>query len=332
MRRRPATTPAVLAVALVVLLLWSPYVPLPGGRHLDVVLPFTQLVALRPPLAVLLALVALVWLARAARRGVRVVPALLVVVLALAAVAQVGARAVGRGVARPSAPALTVLTANTARSSVRPATFVALVARTRARALALPETNRDAARAIAAALTRATGERWRAFGDATAWPDDAVSAKVTALVVAERLRPRALPAPVAPGSHGQVRVRLDALDVSVAAVHPVAPPPGGSQGHWRADLLALRTFCADDWIVAGDLNATVDHSPLRAVLHAGCQDAASAAARGLRATWAGGPLGLVRPQIDHVLVGGSWSTDGAGVVALPGSDHRAVWARVGPRG
>ncbi|WP_210491338.1 endonuclease/exonuclease/phosphatase family protein [Patulibacter sp. SYSU D01012] len=331
MRRRPASrAPAVAAVVLAVLLLWSPYVPLPGGRHLDVVLPFTQLVALRPPLAVAVLLLGAAALARAVRRRRGVVPALLVVVLAGGAALQVAARTVGAGRPGPSAVAVTVLTANTARSSVRPATLAALVDRTGARVVALPETNRDAARAIAAELTRTTGRPWRAFGDATAWPDDATSAKVTALVVAGRLRPRALPAATPPGSHGQVRVRLDALGVSVAAVHPVAPPPGGSQGRWRTDLLALRGFCRDAWIVAGDLNATIDHSPLRAVLHAGCEDAARAAGRGLRATWSGGPLGLVRPQLDHVLLGGGWRADRAGVLALPGSDHRAVWARVGP--
>jgi hypothetical protein len=58
--------------------------------------------------------------------------------------------------------------------------------------------------------------------------------------------------------------------------------------------------------------------------------------------WLPADAGAVRPdarvsvlganvvRIDHILVSRGWCGDGAGQVALPGSDHRGVLATVGP--
>ena len=58
--------------------------------------------------------------------------------------------------------------------------------------------------------------------------------------------------------------------------------------------------------------------------------------------WLPADAGAVRPdarvsvlganvvRIDHILVSRGWCDDGAGQVALPGSDHRGVLATVGP--
>jgi endonuclease/exonuclease/phosphatase (EEP) superfamily protein YafD len=114
----------------------------------------------------------------------------------------------------------------------------------------------------------------------------------------------------------------------IAAVHPLPPWPAASQADWRRDVLGLRVLCRRGWLVGGDLNATIDHSPLRSVLAAGCTDAAAATGQGLRPTWSGGPLRAVRPAIDHVLTSGGWRPVASGVLAIRGSDHRAVWTRV----
>ena len=81
-------------------------------------------------------------------------------------------------------------------------------------------------------------------------------------------------------------------------------------------------------IVAGDLNATLDHSALRAGM-AGCSDAAAQRGAGLVPTWSPSartrPLG---PRIDHVLVTAGIGAETFTVHELVGSDHRAILTRL----
>ena len=71
----------------------------------------------------------------------------------------------------------------------------------------------------------------------------------------------------------------------VVAFHSVAPVPGAVP-EWRDDMALLPTWCAGPTpaIVAGDFNATLDHSLLRAGM-AGCGDAAAQRGDGLVPTW-----------------------------------------------
>jgi endonuclease/exonuclease/phosphatase (EEP) superfamily protein YafD len=111
----------------------------------------------------------------------------------------------------------------------------------------------------------------------------------------------------------------------MVAFHSVAPVPG-SVPDWRHDLALLDQWCSGPTpaIIAGDFNATLDHSALRAGT-AGCGDAAAQRGQGLVPTWGPTPrTRLVGPQIDHV-----FATDGIGaetyeVHDITGSDHRAV--------
>jgi len=319
------------AALLATLTLWSSYVPAPGGGRLDAVAPFTQLLALRPVLAAILVLAGLAGIAWARRRRARAPAFVLMTLSALLACAQVAPRVLSRAEpAARGAPTVTVLTANTLRSSVSPNVIVDLARRTGADVIALPETSADHAGSFARALTRDRGECWRAFGDPLSRADDG-GAGPTSMVVREALGPQLLAQPARPpGALGQVRLRLtrlgDGRGPAVAAVHPVAPAPVASQLLWRRDLLALRPLCRAGWILAGDFNATIDHSPMRALLDVGCSDAAATTGQGLKATW--GTLGLLLTPIDHVLTSGAWRPTGAGVLPIDGSDHLAVWARL----
>jgi endonuclease/exonuclease/phosphatase (EEP) superfamily protein YafD len=333
MRPRPLRLLRWAVVVVAVLVLWSAEVPRPGGGRLDTATPFAQLLAARPALVLLVGVVALLALWRAWRVRDGLVAAAALLLVAVGAGLQVAPRALSSASGAGGAPGVTVLTANTLASGVRPETIVGLVRRSGADVVALPETNRTTAAAYARALGAATGRgTWRVLSDTRHGPDDDTAAP-TSIVVRSALRPVRLGAGHQDaGEHGRVRVRLNAIPggapLTVTAVHPRPPAPLASQAAWRSDLRAVRPLCTRDAVVAGDLNATVDHSPLRAVLVDGCRDAAEETGQGLRATWSGGPLGLLRPTIDHVLTGAGWRASGSGVLALPGSDHRAVWARV----
>jgi endonuclease/exonuclease/phosphatase (EEP) superfamily protein YafD len=114
-------------------------------------------------------------------------------------------------------------------------------------------------------------------------------------------------------------------DLRMVAFHSVAPVPG-SVPDWRADLALLGQWCAGPTpaVVAGDFNATLDHSALRAGT-AGCGDAAAQRGQGLVPTW--GPSARVReigPQIDHVFATDGIVAETYEVHDIAGSDHRAV--------
>jgi endonuclease/exonuclease/phosphatase (EEP) superfamily protein YafD len=101
-------------------------------------------------------------------------------------------------------------------------------------------------------------------------------------------------------------------------------------GQWRHDLGLLAQWCAGPTpaIVAGDFNATLDHSPLRAGM-TGCADAAAQRGAGLVPTWSPTertqPFG---PQIDHVIATDGIEAETFTVHDIDGSDHRAIVTRV----
>ncbi|MEU4471209.1 endonuclease/exonuclease/phosphatase family protein [Micromonospora sp. NPDC023888] len=117
--------------------------------------------------------------------------------------------------------------------------------------------------------------------------------------------------------------------VRVESAHPSAPYALDQVGFWRADLTAQPPATPDGGlqILAGDFNATLDHSPLRALLHTGYVDAADATGEGLTGTWGPYDGDLIPPvTIDHVLVDRRIAVQSVRVLALPGSDHRPVLA------
>ncbi|MFP5310147.1 MAG: endonuclease/exonuclease/phosphatase family protein [Actinomycetes bacterium] len=131
-----------------------------------------------------------------------------------------------------------------------------------------------------------------------------------------------------------------ALDVAgaprvvVEGVHPLPPIDPGWTRDWRAALTALPApaiGAADDVVLlAGDLNATHDHAPFRALLDAGWVDAADARGRGLVPTFHGLPWGEPVPPValDHVLVDRRVAVEAVTTAPLPGSDHRILVVRL----
>ncbi len=123
-----------------------------------------------------------------------------------------------------------------------------------------------------------------------------------------------------------VRLDLGGREVVVRAAHPVppAPIPGPT---WRAELRSLDAWVdrvpADTALVlAGDLNSARVHPAFREVAD-GFTVSPGVASR----TW---PEEGWLPRfvgIDHVLARGLAPVE-SGSAAVPGSDHRAVWARL----
>jgi endonuclease/exonuclease/phosphatase (EEP) superfamily protein YafD len=107
------------------------------------------------------------------------------------------------------------------------------------------------------------------------------------------------------------------------------PPTGSGMRRWRADIGLLSRWCGSGApaIIAGDLNASLDHSVLRAAM-GGCSDAAAQHGAGLVGTWPSWAPRWLGPQIDHVLVTAGIQTERLDILDLPGSDHRAVLAQL----
>lgn len=138
-------------------------------------------------------------------------------------------------------------------------------------------------------------------------------------------------APAPATTFGGVWARpVDGEGPELLSVHPV-PPVVQNVATWRQELTLLTGLCErlPGIILAGDLNATVDHAAIR---DAACVDG-SVGVGGI-GTWPAGRHPLLGAPIDHVLHDpGSWRASAARVLDAPGSgDHRAVLVRLVPVG
>ncbi|RFU42355.1 endonuclease/exonuclease/phosphatase family protein, partial [Actinomadura logoneensis] len=243
-------------------------------------------------------------------------------------------RAVPGGQPAAQGPELRVLTANLMFGNGSPDRIVELVRRTGADVLSLQEFPPEAvAKYENAGLTKllpykVTDTRWGAAGSG-------LYAKYPL---------RALP------SLPKTQMAMPSAEftlpggrrVQITAVHPVPPISAESLGDWKRDLGELPSGTAGTTaapptapspgggvvrVLAGDFNATLDHATLRRLLGRGYADAADRAGRGLVPTWG---LGQSRPPltIDHVLLDRRCAVRSVRVYDLPGSDHRALFARL----
>jgi endonuclease/exonuclease/phosphatase (EEP) superfamily protein YafD len=131
--------------------------------------------------------------------------------------------------------------------------------------------------------------------------------------------------------------------VTIAAVHTRPPYDPGA---WRRDheqvrtaLAAVRADADRAVVVAGDLNATLAHAPVRRLVDLGLSDSAVQANAGWSPTWPSGShqrrFGLTVPAfaaIDHVLTSPRLVATSSRTVALRGADHLAVLATISVAG
>jgi endonuclease/exonuclease/phosphatase (EEP) superfamily protein YafD len=291
--------------------------------ELDRNTPFAQLVAFRPViLAAAGAVLALLLLIAVSRRRVRPFAA------GLAAVLAVGAAVVAPRVIPDPAPTagtpLTVLTFNALNGNADVDALAGLVRAERPDLVALTESGQTY-RSRLAPLLDPLGYR----SAVAASPDGTDIGGVTAFVAAGvgEFDARV----------GEETARFPYLEITGGALgdlrfvtyHAVIPTPADTSP-WESDLALLARWCAGPApaILAGDFNATLDHSAFRTGT-AGCVDAAGQRGAGLVPTWADRPLMRpFGPQIDHVLATDGITAETFAVRDIPGSDHRAVLARL----
>lgn len=133
---------------------------------------------------------------------------------------------------------------------------------------------------------------------------------------------------------GEAMAEVIPLRVEVESVHTVAPSEPSRIAAWRESFAKEPKATLDGpiRILAGDFNATLDHSLMRELIASGYRDAADATGTGLAGTWGPYDGDLIPPvTLDRVLVDKRAGVVGAKVFGLPNSDHRAVLAVVSIR-
>ncbi|MCD0450046.1 endonuclease/exonuclease/phosphatase family protein [Actinocorallia sp. API 0066] len=143
--------------------------------------------------------------------------------------------------------------------------------------------------------------------------------------------PFTVPGPAPAGAvRAEVRVPGAGGPVEVVAVHTCAPLYPGLDACWRDSQAAIPAATPDGTvrILAGDFNATLDHTTIRRVLATGYRSAAEARGAALKATWPADGRRLPGIAIDHVFADRRVAVLDFAVHPLPESDHRAVFARL----
>ncbi|MDQ0728921.1 endonuclease/exonuclease/phosphatase family protein [Microbacterium sp. W4I20] len=326
-RRAGLLVTLILGVPIALLLVW------PQGLHAERLPLVAQVISFRAGLAIaLLAGAGVFALAAVARRRWSIAAGLAVVLLA-ASLGNAGVL-LARGSAATAAASeaegdMTVLAWNTQGGAASPESIARLVIETDADIVSLPETDEQAVGEVA----RLVALEGRTMVPDTTWGLDGESDIPTSVLISDELGEYRLDpeAGSTPGLPSGVWMPVDGSGPRFVAAHPLPPLPGLS-GRWNAGLGWVTDHCSEpEVIVAGDLNATVDH--LASALD-GCQDAASESQSAAVGTWpATAPAWLAAP-IDHVLVGSAWEVRAASVVTgydTAGSDHRPIVAVVARR-
>jgi endonuclease/exonuclease/phosphatase (EEP) superfamily protein YafD len=309
-RRAFAAAAGFVAAALVVL---------PDVVRLDHWTPFAQTVAFRPVLAVALA-IAGAGLLLVRRPAVRWAAGAVLVVCLIAAVS-IAHRAIGDPTMKGgSTGTLIVATVNVKGGSAAVDEVAAVIERSGADLVALPEAGEGYRARIEAAL----GD---GYAGASAQASDSA---VSAVSVLYRTDLGALTAePLIWGSFPVVELTGGELgSLRFAAFHAYPPLPL-STGRWSGDLEGLQRFCqgTGEVAIAGDFNATLDHSALRAATD-GCSDAAATSGDGLHGTWPSSAPGPLRAQIDHVFTTAGLRANSVDFTEIEGTDHLAVVAQI----
>jgi endonuclease/exonuclease/phosphatase family metal-dependent hydrolase len=227
-------------------------------------------------------------------------------------------------------PVLRVLTANLLAGRAAPEPLVDLAARTDADVLFVQELSQQATDRLAKA----------GLGDQFPHLISDLGTEVERGNGIYAKYPMRMCGPMPPTSSVQpiVALAFPPMPVRLVSVHmftPKQPWSPAGMSRWRDDLAVLAALplpggpADPPSIVAGDFNSTLDHGGFRRLVEGRLADAARETGRGLTPTWSPAPywpVGLL--AIDHILVDRRCAVLRTSVHRLPGTDHRAVFARV----
>lgn len=314
-RRRPTpfrTLAAGLLAAVAVL---------PDRLGLDRRIPFVDSISLRPQ-ATAAAAVAAVALVQERRTRPA---ALAVAAVAAAGVAAVAGRAVRRPAAEPPADGvdLTVLSSNVLKGQADTGELATLIEREHPDVVVLPEAGHDF-RDKLMPLVQGMGYRSWVSAPPGTYEVHAVTVLVSDALGDVRVRAvRSMRLPHIEVTGGRLGAR------TFYGIHATAPMQRRLMPAWERDMAVLGGWTAAEPtpVVAGDFNATFDHSSFRAAVGP-ARSAADGTGLGLVGTY---PSFLPRwfgIQIDHVLVPAGTRTRRLEIHDVSGTDHRAVLTEV----
>jgi len=332
MYRRILTAAITLALAAVLLVVGWPQLfgleRAPGIAHAVSFRGIAFVVALA--LIVLFTLVALI--SPGLRRFVSGL-ALLLVVFAAVTLGVLGMRGLGNPSMPTKAPEeLTVLNWNTLGDAPGAQAIANLIVEQEADVVSLPETSVATANEVGALLA----DQGRTMQVLTLPFDDVSKARTTSLLISTRLGEyvRDDSQGSTPGLPSIVAVPADGSGPTIIAAHPIAPVPGEFR-NWLAGITWLSEMCdAPNVILAGDLNATLDHFAGLGIDGAelgACHDAAKATGNAAVGTWPTTLPEFLATPIDHVMATDGWKFVGFRVIGSldgAGSDHRPVVAQL----
>ena len=321
----------VLCAIAVAVLTW------PGFFRVERYYPVAQIVSFRAVLVIAFAVAAVVALLIALVRPLRGFA------LSLAVIAGVGAVAGGvivgqRGTGTEMLPEKTdasvrVMSWNTAGTATSAFSVAQIAIAMDADIVALPETTIETGEQVAIAMRDLGKPMWAHHAE---FPTTEWDAGSTTLLIAPELGDYAVIESSLDGSSNTSTVpSAVAMPTTgdgpiVVAAHAVAPRADDMQD-WRDDLQWLADQCArDNVIIAGDINATVDHMAGLGVdggTLGRCHDAAVETGNGAVGTWSSAVPALLGVPIDHVLATPDWVPTGSVVLRSldgSGSDHRPL--------
>jgi endonuclease/exonuclease/phosphatase (EEP) superfamily protein YafD len=225
------------------------------------------------------------------------------------------------------------MTWNTAGDATSPETIAQTAVAMGADIVSLPETTIETGAQVAVAMRDLGQPMWAHH---TEYGTDGWAADSTTLLVSPDLGTYSVIASSQDGSSNTstvpsaVAMPTNGEGPTIIAAHAVAPREE-DMADWRHDLQWLADQCAaDDVIMAGDFNATIDHMA-RLGTDDGtlgrCRDASSRTGNGSVGTWPTDLPALGGAQIDHVLATPDWTPTGSVVLTAlddAGGDHRPM--------